>query len=125
MIYVDLLSATFNMTLTLGDADTASPPPLAFVFDRKGTNFGALFDLSGATIIPGNKFIEIQDLPTAIFNDPSGELQSGQYSYTIFDITTPSDPIELERGLLIGLTTPITKEQYGTDKKRGEYKGHL
>lgn len=113
------------MTLTLGDADTASPPPLALSFDRKGTNFSGTYDLSLATIIPGNKFLTVEDIPTSIFVDPQGEKQSGQYEYVIYDMTTPADPIEIERSLLIGLSAPITKESYGTDKERGEYKGHL
>ena len=125
MIYVDLTIGTFDLTLTLGDADTNSPPPLLLGFDRKGTNFSGTYDLSLATIVPGDRFLTITGIPTTIFTDPQGDLQSGQYNFEICDNTVPASTVLIERGLLIALDTPITKKSYGTDKKRGEYKGHL
>jgi len=124
MIYVDLLALDFTLTLTLGDEDTNSPPPLLLGFTRRGTNFTGTYDLTLATIIPGDRFLTIEDIPTSIFTSV-GVKQSGQYDYTIFDNTVPATPVLIEKGLLEAITTPITKETYGTDKERGEYKGHL
>jgi hypothetical protein len=123
MIIVDLIATDFTMTLTLGDEDTSSPPPLLLAFDRPGTNFSGTYDLTLATVIPGDRFLTIEDIPTSIFLSV-GVKQSGQYNFRIYDNTVPATPIEIENGLLQALTTPITKDTYGTDKERGEYKGH-
>lgn len=119
MINVDLNFATFPLTLTLGAADTNDPPPLLLAFTRRGTNHTGSTVLPTAGIETGDRYVTYVNIPTSIFPE------SGQYDYTVFDNTVPADPVEIEKGLLIAHTTPITKEQYGTDKIRGEYKGHL
>ena len=125
MLYVDLTELFFSMTLTLGDEDTNSPPPLLLSLNRKGTNFSKIFDLAVSSKTPGDRYLIFPAITTSIFIDPQGERQSGQYNYAILDNTVPATPVEIESGLLIATTTPITKTEYGTDKIRAEYKGHI
>jgi len=119
MVNVDLQQATFDLTLTLGSADTENPPPLLLSFIRKGTNHSGSQVLSETGMETGINFITYVDIPTSIFPE------SGQYSFWIYDNTVPSTPVLIEKGLLIATTEAITKKDYGTDKERGEYKGHL
>ena len=94
MIYVDLNQFDFDLTLTLGDEDTNSPPPLLLVFTRRGTNFTGTYDLTLATIVPGDRYLTIENIPTSIF--ASGTVrQSGQYDYSIWDNTVPATPVEI------------------------------
>ena len=125
MLYVDLTQAFFSMTLTLGSEDTNVPPPLLLSINRKGTNFSNIFDLALSSKVRGDRYLILNNITTSIFTDPQGDKQSGQYNYVISDITVPATPVEIESGLLIATTTPITKTEYGTDKIRAEYKGHI
>jgi len=119
MFYVDSLQATFDITLTLGDWDTENVPPLALGFNRKGTNETISVVVDPLDVTEGERYIIISDLLTSIFEG------TGEYDYFVYDITVPLTPVEIERGLCIVTTTPITKNTYGTDKQRGEYKGHV
>ena len=119
MIYIDLIQATFDLTLTLGDEDTNNPPPLLLSFNRAGTNKSGSTILPTLGMIPGDSYVTFVDIPTSILPE------SGQWDYSVYDNTVPATPVLIESGLLIGLAAPITKKQYGTDKERGEYKGHL
>lgn len=117
MIYVDLNNATEDITLTLGAEDTTSPPPLRLEFVRHGTNNSGAYDVPGGDVIPGERYVTIQNIPTALFEF------SGQYDLSVLDNTNPGSPELIEHGLLLATTDPITIDDYGTDKKRGEYKG--
>ena len=119
MINVDLLTGSFDLTLTLGAEDTNAPPPLLLSFERPGTNKSGSTVLPTLGIITGDRFVTYVNIPTSIFPE------SGQYNFEVADNTVPASPVVIETGILIALTTPITKETYGTDKIRGEYKGHL
>lgn len=118
MFYIDSREANFDLHLSLGDRETLDPPPLAIGFKRYGTNEVLVFD-KPTTVIPGVNFVKIEGLDTSLFEG------TGQYQYQVFDDTVPEDRLLIEMGLCIVTTDPITKKQYGTDKKRGEYKGHL
>jgi len=120
MFYVDLNNATFDITLTLGETDTLTPPPLSLGYNRKGTNESGVYVVPGGQVTGGNRYITIDSIPTNIFNG------SGEYSFTVYDYTVPATPVEIESGIFIVLTdNPITKKSYGTDKTRSEYKGHV
>lgn len=120
MFYVNLNNLSFKITLTLGDADTTAPPPLSFVFNRKGTNETGNHNPLTLDIEPGESFITIYNIPTSIFKG------SGQYNYEVFNIDTPAEPVLIETGIFeVIATNPIIKTEYGTDKERGEYKGHI
>ena len=119
MFYVNTLIATFDITLTLGSEDTENPSSLALGFLRKGTNEVIAYDVPTLDIIKGVKYITIVDIPTSIFEG------TGQYIFTVYDDAIPSALVEIESGLCIVTTTPITKTTYGTDRERGEYKGHI
>lgn len=116
MFYVDSLQATFDVTLTLGDEDTNSPPPLALRFTRKGTNETFLHVVNMGDVTAGERFIIIANLLTSLFAG------TGQYSFVVYDYTVPATPVEIEQGLCIVTTDPITIPSYGTDKTRKEYK---
>lgn len=119
MIIVDLNLTEFSITLTLGNADTLSPPPLLLGFYRHGTNESFSYTVPLIDVTTGLNFLTIDDIPTSIFPE------SGQYELAIMDNTAPATPILLEKHLVDAYTTPITKKDYGTDKERGEYKGHI
>jgi hypothetical protein len=120
MFYVDKNNVTFDVTLTLGDVATITPPALRLSFERKGTNETGSYDIPGGQVTPGERFVTIDSIPTNIFAG------SGQYNYSIFDIDVPATPVLIESGLFEVLTDdPITKTEYGTEKERGEYKGHI
>jgi hypothetical protein len=119
MLYVDLLNTYFDLTLTLGDADTLSPPPLLLSLARKGTNTTASFVLPTLGMIPGARYVRYIGILTSLVPE------SGQYDYQVYDNTNPVNPTLIEEGLLIATSEPITKESYGTDKIRGEYKDHI
>lgn len=143
MFYIDSTQEKFDIYLTLGARDTMNPPPLAMGFIRAGTNesvslpVNAVVDnvwddddiwddddtwwdtIADGYIIPGTQWITIRDIKTEFFKG------TGQYHYIIFDNTDPEARVVIEVGLCIVTADPITKKQYGTDKERGEYKGHL
>ncbi len=120
MFYVDLNDTTFEITLTLGDVSTLTPPALRLVFNRKGTNETVSYIVPAIDVIEGDRFIIIQDIPTTIFAG------SGQYNYDVQNYDIPATPVLIESGLFVVLTDdPISKKSYGTDKTRSEYKGHI
>lgn len=120
MFYVDKNQATFDMTLTLGDVDTTNPPALRLSYNRKGTNETGSYDIPGGNVTAGERYVTVSSIPTSTFDG------SGQYNYTIYNIDVPLSPVEIEAGLFEVITDdPITKTEYGTDKTRGEYKGHI
>jgi hypothetical protein len=116
MIYIDKDLGTFIMALTLGSADTTNPPTLRVIFKRKGTNETVTLDVNPVDITTGNHYIRITNQPTTIFKG------SGQYDYTVYDYDVPASPVEIESGLCVVQTNPITLTAYGTDKQRGENK---
>jgi hypothetical protein len=119
MFYVNSADITFDLTLTLGSEETKTPPALMLGFDRKGTNNSGTWNVPPGQIVSGDRFLEITGIPTNLFEF------TGQYNYVIYNVDIPANPVEIESGLFIVITTPITKTEYGTDKIRGEYKGHL
>ena len=120
MFYIDKNQATSDITLTLGDVDTTDPPALRLSYERKGTNETGDYDIPGGNVTPGDRFVTVSNIPTTTFDG------SGQYNYIIYDIDTPASPVEIESGLFVVITDdPITKTEYGSDKIRGEYKGHI
>lgn len=119
MFYVDSTVGTFDFALTLGSGDTETPPALMLAFDRKGTNKSGTYVVPVGNIVAGDRFIEIVNIPTNIFPE------TGQFNYTIYNNDVPANPVEIESGLFIVTDTPIEKADYGTDKIRGEYKGHI
>lgn len=118
MFYIDSTQVNFDLYLSLGAGSTLDPPPLAIGFRRAGTNEELTID-KPATVIPGENWVKIEGLETSLFEG------TGQYQYLVFDDTVPEDRLLIETGICVVTTDPITKKQYGTDKKRGEYKGHL
>ena len=120
MFYVDKNEATFNVTLTLGAVDTTNPPALRISYERKGTNESGEYDVPALDVTTDERFITIEDIPTNTFSG------SGQYKYDIYNIDDPLNPVFIESGIFEVLTDdPISKTEYGTDKNRGEYKGHI
>lgn len=120
MIYLDKNNVLETISLTLGDADTTSPPPLALSFTRKGTNESVLYVVPVLNVTAGEQYVTIADIPTATVTG------TGQFELIVYDYTVPGTPVEIERGLCIVLTdNPINKPTYGTDKTRSEYKGHI
>lgn len=120
MFYVDKNNIDFDLTLTLGDVDTNNPPPLALGYNRKGTNETGVYIVPAGDVTTGDRYITIAAIPTTTFAG------TGQYNFNVYDYTVPSTPVLIEKGIFIVLTDdPITKTEYGTDKIRGEYKGHI
>jgi hypothetical protein len=119
MFYIDSNSSLFEFSTALGTADTENPPALALFFKRSGTNESVNYDVDPGNIIPGINNLTIQDIPTSIFSG------TGQYQYIIYDNDDPLNKVELEQGLCIVTTDPITKAEYGTERQRGEYKGYI
>ena len=118
MITVDLRNTLFDLYLTLGTADTENPPSLMLRCTRSGTNSTFDYNLPVGSLTTDKKWVKFSDLPTSIFSS-----ETGQYDYEIYDITIPASPVLIEQGLLSAITDSITKQDYGTDKARGEYKG--
>lgn len=119
MIYVDLNEVTVELTFALGAVDTETPPSLMLGFYRKGTNYSGEYIIPDVDVSPGSSYVTVSNVPSATFE------QSGQYNFVLYDYTDPGALVEIEKGLLIATTTPIMKKEYGTEKVRGEYKGHI
>jgi hypothetical protein len=119
MFYVDINIADWDVTLTLGSEDTLAPPPLYFEFLRHGTNNSSNYSVPDVDISKGERYITIDNIPTSLFEF------SGQYHYWLYDNTDPGNRELIETGILAVLDTPITIEDYGTDKERGEHKGSV
>ncbi len=119
MFYINSGDVTFTLVLTLGSEETENPPALMLGFVRRGTNNQGTYNIPSGNVTAGERYVEILSIPTNLFD------VTGQYDYTIYNNDIPSTPVEIESGLFQVFTTPITKESYGTDKERGEYKGHL
>ena len=117
MFYVDINSTTWSVTLTLGAEDTSDPPPLYLAFLRKGTNNSATYTVPSGDVTPGEYYVTIDNIPTSLFEF------SGQYDYQVYNNTDPGNRTEIEHGIFLVTDDPITIDEYGTDKKRGEYKG--
>lgn len=120
MFYVDKNEATFGVTLTLGDVDTTAPPALRLSYKRNGTNESGQYDVPALDVYADERFVTIEGIPTNTFSG------TGQYNYDIYNIDNPLVPVLIESGIFEVLTDdPIEKTEYGTDKNRGEYKGHI
>lgn len=115
MLNIDLTAATFDLVTTLGSADTNNPPPVLFRFWRPGTNYQSEVLLAEQDMVTGDGFVQYVDQKTDAIE------QTGQYRY---ELINEDDMSILETGIMIVTGEPIIKKQYGTDKQRGEYKGH-
>jgi hypothetical protein len=116
MFYIDSLQSDFEIILTLGAEDTNNAPPLALGFYRYGTNESIIYEVSAVDVTESNLNIKIENIPTNIFSG------SGQYDYIVYDNTDPLNREEIEKGICIVTIGEITKNAYGTDKERGEFK---
>ncbi len=119
MLYVDIDNITFTVVVSLGSEETQTPPALMLRCVRGGTNDVIDYNVPGVSVTVFANYVFLTSIPTSIFP------RTGQYDYTVFNVDSPLTPIEIERGLLQVTTLPITKTEYGTDKQRGEYKGHI
>lgn len=119
MVYVDINDATFDVAVTLGSEETENPPALMLYCNRKGTNDVISYNVPGGQVVAALNWVFLTAIPTNIFP------RTGQYDYIVYNVNNPGSPVEIERGILQVTTTAITKTEYGTDRQRGEYKGHL